>query len=206
MALGLELPFWLLSQVDVRSDTPGAIRLMMLAFLFYIVSIFYVFRSKPLISKAFTLVVGQMIRAAAGKAMALEELLSLISYLLPAESPKRQQAQAQARGEKVGRLGNRRHRIEIDRANPELRVVVVGLNLEDHADHGSTHPGIAVRKQIDVVIPGEVPQFDSIDLHRTRERQDNPLRSSRCRRVGRRRLYRCGRRIRSHPPSAWDRK
>lgn len=62
MAFGLELLFWLLSQVDVRSDTPGAIRLMMLAFLFYIVSIFYVFRSKPLISKAFILVAAAVFR------------------------------------------------------------------------------------------------------------------------------------------------
>ncbi len=51
-AFGLELLFGLLSQADVRSDTPGAIRLMMLASLFYLVFAFYVSRYNPPISRA----------------------------------------------------------------------------------------------------------------------------------------------------------
>ena len=62
MALGLELTLWPLSQVDVRLDTPGAIRLMMLASLIYLVSLVYVIRRKPLISKAFVLVAAAVFR------------------------------------------------------------------------------------------------------------------------------------------------
>ena len=50
-AVGLELLFLLLSQVDVRLDTPGAIRLMILASLFYLVCVLYVSRSKAPISR-----------------------------------------------------------------------------------------------------------------------------------------------------------
>ncbi len=63
IALGLELVYWLLTQVDIRLDTPGAIRLMMLALLVYIVSLVFVIRRKPLISKAFVLAAAAVFRA-----------------------------------------------------------------------------------------------------------------------------------------------
>ena len=63
MALVLELVYWLLTQVDIRSDTPGAIRLMMLALLVYIVSLVFVIRRKPLISKVFIVATAAMFRA-----------------------------------------------------------------------------------------------------------------------------------------------
>ncbi len=63
MALVLELVYWLLTQVDIRLDTPGAIRLMMLALLVYIVSLVFVIRRKPLISKVFILGTAAVFRA-----------------------------------------------------------------------------------------------------------------------------------------------
>ncbi len=63
MALVLELVYWLLTQVDIRLDTPGAIRLMMLALLVYIVSLVFVIRRKPLISKVFVLATAAVFRA-----------------------------------------------------------------------------------------------------------------------------------------------
>ncbi len=62
IALVLELLFALLSRVDVRPDTHAAIRLMMLASLFYIVSVVYVFRRKRMISRVFTLGVALLFR------------------------------------------------------------------------------------------------------------------------------------------------
>jgi hypothetical protein len=48
--------------------------------------------------------------------MALEELFrSCFFDLLPAETSKREQAEAKARGQQAGRFRNRRDRIEIDR-------------------------------------------------------------------------------------------
>ena len=63
MALVLELVYWLLTQVDIRLDTPGAIRLMMLALLVYIVSLVFVIRRKLLISKVFILGTAAVFRA-----------------------------------------------------------------------------------------------------------------------------------------------
>ena len=62
MALGLELLYWRLSQADVRSDTPGAIRLIMFASSFYIVSIVCALRFEPLKSKRFLLVAAAVFR------------------------------------------------------------------------------------------------------------------------------------------------
>lgn len=62
MALVLELLFWQLTQVNVRSDVPLAIRLMMLAFSVYLVSAIYVRRRKTLTSKVFILAAAAVFR------------------------------------------------------------------------------------------------------------------------------------------------